>query len=198
MACSEESLKFVGAVIPVLVDFFAETYDDKHLLGKAIDDMQKQREVQVGLIEKGTTIKKIYNSLRKLKEFPSRICSQLENAHKDPYEIVLHFTSKELNYHLVPSVILQMMLTIAPESSVIARTLPYLETETDMNCRSRDMFIDNFRTLLYDHFKRIEVIGDDDFIHYHKLVARILVKLNEKVSKPQRDFIRCSNMEMEK
>lgn len=92
-----------------------------------------------GLIEKGITIPKTYNSLRKLREVPTKICSQLENAHRDLFPIILHFSSQNLNYRSIPSVISQMMLTIAPVSSVIARSLPYLEQETDMNCRLRDL-----------------------------------------------------------
>lgn len=144
LTCIEGPISFIGAVTPFMVDAFAEKHENKLLLVQTVEQIAISQEMHTSMIEKGITVSKTYNSLRKLQDFPSRICSQLENAHRDLFPIILHFSSKNLRYRSNPTLISQMMLAIAPVSAVIGRTLPYLEEETDMNCRLRAIYLKTF------------------------------------------------------
>lgn len=189
LACSEKYLNFVGALTPVVLDVFADKNVNMGPIVKVIEKEEIQREFKNGLIVKSIIISKTFNALDKIKMYPSRFCSQMENAHRELYQIVLELTSPKLNYRRFPSVISQIMLTITPVSSIIARSIPYLELESDMNCRLKDFFNDNFKSLLFDRLKKIDVIPKENFLNFHKLASSTLKNdLNKIIAKPKKNF----------
>lgn len=157
LSCAAEYEAFAGAIIPVFFDTLKEEYENKGSLGKIIDTFERRNEVHNGLVEKGIIISKVLFSLKKVSKYPVTICSVLKYAHSDLHTIVLHFASRNLPYRDFPSAMAQLMLAIAPMATMIAKTLPYLELETEMSCRLRDLFDDYYQLSLLHRFRRIEV-----------------------------------------
>jgi len=157
ISCAASYEALAGAIIPVLFDTMKEEYENKDSLGKIIDTFERKNAVYYGIVEKGIIISKMLFSLKKLSKYPVTICSVLKNTHNDLHTIVLHFASRNLSYRDYPSATAQLMLTIAPTATMIAKTLPYLEWMTDMNCRLRDLFDDYYQLALLHRFRRIKV-----------------------------------------
>lgn len=119
----------------------------------------------------------------------------LKYANNDLYTIVLHFASRNLPYRNFPSATAQLMLATTPMATIIARTLPYLEWESEMNSRLRDLFDDYYHLSLLHRFRRIEVTsrwklrGELTF----NIVASSALrkKLNRKISGTYDSNIKC-------
>lgn len=195
MSCAADYKAFAGAIAPIFFDTLKEEYENKQSLGKIIDTFEKRNEIHNGIVEKGITISKVLFSLKKVFEYPVTICSVLRYAHNDLNTIVLHFASRNLPYRNFPSATAQLMLAIAPMATMIARTLPYLEWETEMNCRLRDLFDDYYQLSLLHRLRRIKVTskwhlqGDLTF----NLVASSVLrnKLNRNVNGSYDSDISC-------
>lgn len=154
LTCVDGYEAFVASIEPVLLDSFVDTFENKYSLGKIIEDELIRQEIRTSLTIKGRTVANILFALKKMKENPGRMCSILEGAHEDLHAIVSQFASRNLHYHNFPSATAQLMLTVAPIATRIALTLPYLESETQMNCRLKDLLYDNFQLSLLHRFKK--------------------------------------------
>lgn len=164
-------------MLPVLFDTLKEEYENKESIAKIIDTFEKKNEVQNGFIQKRISISKVLFSLKKVSEYPVTICSVLKMAHNDIHNIVLHFASRDLAYRNYPSATAQLMLAIAPIATMIAKTLPYLESTTELNCRLRDLFDDYYQLSLLHRFERIKLTTSDNKqneLTFHIMISSIL------------------------
>ncbi|XP_031634259.1 uncharacterized protein LOC116347695 [Contarinia nasturtii] len=195
ISCAADYEAFSGAIIPVFFDTLKEEFENKESLGKIIDTFERRNEVHNGIVEKGITISKVLFSLKKVSEYPATICSVLKYAHNDLHTIVLHFASRNLPYRNFPSATAQLMLAIAPMATMIARTLPYLEWGTEMNCRLRDLFDDYYQLSLLHRFRRIEVTSrwklQGELIFNIVASSALRNKLNRNVSGSYDSNIKC-------
>lgn len=194
ISCAATYESFAGALIPVFFDTLKEEYENKESLAKIIEKFENRNEVHNGILEKGITISKVLFSLKKISEYPATICSVLKNNHQDLQTIVLHFASRNLAYRNFPSATAQLMLAIAPIANMIAKTLPYLEWQTETNCRLRDLFEDYYQLSLLHRFRRIKVTSTWKFqgeLTFNIVASSALRnKLNRNVSKIDSN-IRC-------
>lgn len=135
LTCMDGAEKFAGALLPIIFDTMKEQYENKGSLARVIAENDHREMVRIGIIEKNLDIKTILFSFKKIKKYPGGMCSLLETAHKSLNAIVVEFASEELYYRKFPSATSQVLLTIAPIASMIAQHVPYLEWQTDMNCK---------------------------------------------------------------
>ncbi|XP_031627192.1 uncharacterized protein LOC116343331 isoform X2 [Contarinia nasturtii] len=125
----EYSLNVVGTLAPVLYETLKEEYENKDALGKIIEKFKIRDDVRTDLYKKHITISNIIVGIKRLHKYPARLCVQLESANGEMLEIVSQLSSRNLNYHLFPSVTSQLILTMAPIAFLAAKTMPYLEEQ---------------------------------------------------------------------
>lgn len=65
-----------------------------------------------------------------------------------------------LNYHIFPSTPAHFMLIMTPIVVDILKVSPYLEEETNMNCKLTNLLTEHFKIALLHRFHRIQVRND--------------------------------------
>lgn len=158
--------------------------------------MKKEQKYGVAFIYDNLIIQSILKPLQIMRRNIGGVCTHLESSHRDLYKMVLQLSSQNYGFRNFPSATSQLLLTIGPVATMISQHIPYLEWNTKVNFKLRNLFEDLFQHALLHRFQKIDIVcmrSSQCELHYNDLVSSTLKnKLDTSISKPERDYIRCS------
>lgn len=196
LACLDGFEAYAGSIIPVMLDTVKEEFENKGSLARIIIAHETRTEIRKSIIDSNIIIVSILDPLKTMKNNIVGVCSHLEASHRDLFKIVMQLSSRNYDFRKFPSATSQLLLQIAPITTMIAQQIPYLEWNTKANCKLRSLFEDLFRHAVLHRLQKVDlacVESSQCEFHYNDLISSTMKnELNVNISKPEQNYIRCS------